>query len=119
MRSIAREKDFMISRLSSKEALFTLVVLICFFLAYLHLKIELIEVGYEIADNRGQEKNLIEDNELLQANFLNLKSPQRIEPMALKMGLRYPLQKDLMYINRNQDLKDSNQDIKTAKNENN
>lgn len=112
MRTIKREKDLMFSKLSSKEALFTLVFLVCFFLAYLHLKIELIEVGYEIADNRGQEKDLVEKNELLQANFLNLKSPQRIEPLALKMGLRYPLQQDLLYINKNED-------IKTAKNEDN
>ena len=112
MRTLASEKNFMISRLSSKEALFTLIFLLCFFLAYLHLKIELIEVGYEIADNRGREKDLIESKELLQANFLNLKSPQRIEPLALKMGLRYPLQKDLVYINRNQE-------ITTAKHEDN
>lgn len=112
MRTILREKDLMISKLSSKEALFTLVFLLCFFLAYLHLKIELIEVGYEIADNRGREKDLIENNELLHANFLNLKSPQRIEPLALEMGLRYPLQKDLIYLNKNEK-------IKTAKSEDN
>ena len=109
---MTRDKGLFINSLSSKEALFTLIFLLCFFLAYLHLKIELIEVGYEIADNRVREKDLIENNELLQANFLNLKSPQRIEPLALQMGLRYPLQQDLLYINKNVELK-------TAKNENN
>lgn len=99
MRSITRDRKRIVSHISSKQALFALVFLLCFFLAYLHLKIELIEVGYEIADNRNSEKKLIEDKEILQATFLNLKSPQRIEPLAINLGLRYPTPYDIVYIN--------------------
>jgi len=104
MRQISKNKEIIVSRISSKEVLFTLVFLLCFFLAYLHLKIELIEVGYEIADNRSNEKKYIEDNEILKANFLNLKSPQRIEPMAINLGLRYPSPQDIVYIRKNEQI---------------
>lgn len=68
-----------------------------FFMFYLHTKIELIEVGYEISDNKNYKKALLEKNQLLKAEFFNLKSPDRIEGLALKRGLKYPAQKDILY----------------------
>jgi len=100
MKRVEKSKNFILSKITSKEILFGLVLLVCCSLAYLHLKIELIEVGYEIADNRTNKDRLIESNEILKAQFLNLKSPQRIEPLAASLGLKYPTQQDIVYINR-------------------
>ena len=41
---------------------------------------------------------------MLKAEFLNLKSPDRIEKLALKRGLIYPSQKDILYSGNNKDL---------------
>ena len=91
-------------KISSKEVLILILLVVGFFMFYLHTKIELIEVGYEISDNKNYKKRLLEKNQMLKAEFLNLKSPDRIETLALKQGLIYPSQKDILYSGDNSDL---------------
>jgi len=95
-------------KISSKEVLILILLVVGFFMFYLHTKIELIEVGYEISDNKNYKKRLLEKNQMLKAEFLNLKSPDRIETLALKQGLIYPSQKDILYSGDNSDLNERN-----------
>ncbi|HSG30217.1 MAG TPA: hypothetical protein VLB82_01595 [Thermodesulfobacteriota bacterium] len=91
-------------KVSSREILILILFIVGFFMFYLHTKIELIEVGYEISDNKNYKRSLSEKNQMLKAEFLNLKSPDRIEKLALKRGLIYPSQKDILYSGNNKDL---------------
>lgn len=95
-------------KISSKEILILILLIVGFFMFYLHTKIELIEVGYEISDNRNYKKSLFEKNQMLKAEFFNLKSPDRIETLALKQGLIYPSQKDILYSSDNKSLNAKN-----------
>ncbi len=92
-------------QISSKEILILILLVVGFFMFYLHTKIELIEVGYEISDNESYKRALVEKNQTLKAQFFNLKSPDRIEKLALKRGLVYPSQKDILYSGDKRDLK--------------
>lgn len=89
--------------ISSKEIMILILLIVGFFMFYLHTKIELIEVGYEISDNKNYKKALLEKNQMLKAEFFNLKSPDRIEALALKQGLKYPSQKDILYSDDSKD----------------
>jgi len=92
------------SKISSKEILTLILMVVGFFLFYLHTKIQLIEVGYEISDNKANHKALVEKNQMLKAEYYNLKSPDRIETLALKRGFRYPTEKDILYSAENANL---------------
>jgi Cell division protein FtsL. len=67
-------------------------------LAYVHIKVEEIKLGYDISANRRQEEKTIKESLLLKAELMRLKSPARIEEIAREIGFQFPTQEDVIYI---------------------
>lgn len=66
--------------------LFVPVVLI-----YIWLHFQEVNLSYDIAKDQKQKRELLEINKKLRIQLANLKSPERIEGIALtKLGLRTP-----------------------------
>lgn len=72
-----------------------LILLLIFFvpgvLIYIWLHVQEVDLGYDIAKEQKQKRELLETNKKLRIQLANLKSPERIEGIALtKLGLRTP-----------------------------
>jgi cell division protein FtsL len=72
-----------------------LIVLLAFFLpgvlAYIWLHVQTVNLSYDIAKAQKQKRELLETNKQLRIQLANLKSPERIEGIALTtLGLRPP-----------------------------
>ena len=60
-------------------------------LFYVYLQVQMVGLGYEISRAQKQKKELIEINKKLRIQWASLKSPDRIEQIALnQLGLRPP-----------------------------
>jgi cell division protein FtsL len=60
-------------------------------LAYVWLNVQTVNLSYDIARAQKQKQELLEINKKLRIQLANLKSPERIEGVALsKLGLRPP-----------------------------
>jgi cell division protein FtsL len=69
----------------------TLGVFILLVMAYLWLHFQIIQISYDIARAQNQKKELMETNKKLRIQLANLKSPERIEQIAMtRLGLRPP-----------------------------
>jgi cell division protein FtsL len=71
------------------------VILMTFFvpgvLAYVWLNVQTVNLSYDIARAQKQKQELLEINKKLRIQIANLKSPERIEGVALsKLGLKPP-----------------------------
>jgi cell division protein FtsL len=82
----------------SLRLFFLCLLVICFALLYVRIKVEIIKFGYEISTNKKKEEQLLKDNHLLHAECMELKSPARIEDIARESGFRFPTQEDVIYI---------------------
>ena len=82
---------------------FLILVLLTLSLAlvYVRIKVEMIKLGYDISANKKKEEEALKENLLLQAEFMELKSPARIEYLARNLGFRFPTQEDVIYIKEN------------------
>ncbi|MGC1403133.1 MAG: hypothetical protein WA974_09425 [Thermodesulfobacteriota bacterium] len=72
-----------------------LILLLIFFfpgvLVYIWLHVQEVNLAYDIAKDQKQKGELLEINKKLRIQLANLKSPERIEGIALtKLGLRTP-----------------------------
>jgi len=67
-------------------------------LAYITIKVESLRIGYEISASKKKEEEVLKENLILQAEFMKLKSPERIESIARNLGFKFPTQDDLIYI---------------------
>lgn len=72
-----------------------LVLLAAFFLPgvliYIWLHVQEVNLGYDMAKAQKQKRELLETNKKLRIQLANLKSPERIEGIALtKLGLKTP-----------------------------
>lgn len=85
----------------STKFLMLSVLTVCFALLYITIKVEAVKVGYEISSNKGKEEETLKQNLILRAEFMKLKSPERIESIAEGLGFRFPTQEDLIYIEEN------------------
>jgi cell division protein FtsL len=71
--------------------IFLLAFLVPGILVYLWLSVQTVSVSYDIARAQKQKQELLEINKKLRIQLANLKSPERIEMVALnKLGLRPP-----------------------------
>ncbi|MBI3753344.1 MAG: cell division protein FtsL [Deltaproteobacteria bacterium] len=82
-------------RASGRGSLFAainiIIVILLFTLFYLWSRLAVISLGYEIAKADQERAALMADNKKLKLEILSLKSPQRIEAIAMsKLGLVYP-----------------------------
>ena len=82
-----------------KTIIFLVIILIISIL-YVRVKVEHIKIGYEISRNNKLEKSLIQKRQDLRAKFMKLKSPERLELIADKLGFKYPTQNDIFYIEK-------------------
>jgi cell division protein FtsL len=72
-----------------------------FALVYITIKVEAVKTGYEISANKSIEEETLRQNLILRAEFMKLKSPERVEHIAEEMGFRFPTQEDIIYIEEN------------------
>jgi cell division protein FtsL len=82
---------------STKFVIFV-VFTIMLFLGYLRISLEGTKFGYEIAVNKKMEDEIKDERSVLEAEYMRLKSPQRIENLARELGFKYPTQDDVLYM---------------------
>ena len=82
------------------KSLILLIIFAALSIMYVRIKVEQIIIGYQISKNNKVEKSLIQDRQLLRADFMKLKSPERLEIIADKLGFKFPTQKDIFYIEK-------------------
>jgi len=70
-------------------------------LVYVRIKVEELSLGYEISRNKKKTQDLLKENRTLQSDFMKLKSPQKLEQMAVELGFKFPTQQDIIYIEKN------------------
>lgn len=64
---------------------------IAIILAFLWSKLTVVNIGYEISKANAARSSLIEHNKRLRVEFMKLKSPERIERIAVEeLGLAHP-----------------------------
>ncbi|HIC90740.1 MAG TPA: hypothetical protein EYP21_01480 [Syntrophaceae bacterium] len=67
------------------------ILLVLGSLIYAWSSLKIIHIGYKMADALKERKNLMETNERLKIELVTLKSPDRIEALAVqKLGMRTP-----------------------------
>jgi cell division protein FtsL len=81
--------------------LIPVVLVLCMALVYVRVKVETIKLGYDISANKKQEEEALRENFALQAKFMELKSPPRIEYLASGLGFKFPTQEDVIYLKEN------------------
>ncbi len=82
------------------KSIILLVIISVISILYVRIKVEHVRIGYEISKNNRQEKSLIQERQNLRAKFMKLKSPERLELIADKLGFKYPTQNDIFYIEK-------------------
>ena len=71
------------------------LVVIALGLGYVRIRFEETKIGYDISIN---EKEILTEKRFLQADYMKLKSPHRIEKLARELGFKFPTHDDVMYI---------------------
>ncbi len=77
-----------------------LIILVAFLsaLCFIHIKVQHTRTGYEISTNRQLQKELINEGQILFYELSEIKSPQRLVPVAKQMGFRFATTKDIVFI---------------------
>lgn len=75
------------------------ILLVLGSLLYAWSSLKITHIGYEMADALKERKNLMETNERLKIELATLKSPDRIEALAVqKLGMRTPKSREFVII---------------------
>ncbi len=82
----------------STKFLMISLLAVCIALLYITIKVEAVKIGYQISSNKKKEEEVLKQNLILRAEFMKLKSPERVERIAEDLGFRFPTQEDLIYI---------------------
>ena len=82
------------------KSIILLVIISVISILYVRIKVEHVRIGYEISRNNKLEKSLIQGRQDQRAKFMKLKSPERLELIADKLGFKYPTQNDIFYIEK-------------------
>ena len=82
---------------STKFVIFVVFTIILL-LGYLRISLEGTKLGYEITLNKKTEDEINDEKSFLEAEYMKLRSPQRIEDLARELGFKYPTQDDVFYI---------------------
>ena len=67
-------------------------------LLYLWCRLTVVNLGYEISQLNMEYRQALEENRRLKIEVAGLKSPKRIEPIAIKMGLQYPTKEQIIHL---------------------
>lgn len=80
------------------EYIVLLLITILFSLSLVSVKVEQIRIGYEISENSKLEKALIQKKQNLRAEYMQLRSTERMEYLAENMGFKFPTQDDVIFV---------------------
>ena len=97
----SREKEKSERTTISTGFVILVIVAVALALFYVRFKVEDLRVGYEISRNNKHMNELLREKRILQSEFMQEKSPDRLEKIALQMGFKYPTQEDVIYIEKN------------------
>ena len=96
-----RNKKALLDRVVTSYRFIVLVLLtIGLALGYVRLRFEQTIMGYEISVNEKINEEIVNEKLYLVAEHMRLKSPQRIEDEARKLGFKFPTQDDVIHIDR-------------------
>jgi len=70
-------------------------------LVYVRIKVEEVSLGYEISRNKRKTQDLLKENRTLHSDFMKLKSPEKLEQVAVELGFKFPTQEDIIYVEKN------------------
>jgi cell division protein FtsL len=70
-------------------------------LVYVRIKAEELSLGYEISRNKKTTEDLLKENRTLHSEFMELKSPEKLEQIATDLGFKFPTHVDIIYIEKN------------------
>ena len=82
------------------KTIILVVIISILSIGYVRIKVEHVKIGYAISKNNKLEKSLIQERQKLRADFMKLKSPERLELIADKLGFKFPTQNDIFYIEK-------------------
>ena len=82
------------------KSIVILVIFLVLSISYVKIKVDQIRVGYGISNNNKIEKSLIQDRQMLRAELMKLKSPERLEIIADRLGFKFPTQDDVFHIEK-------------------
>lgn len=80
------------------EYIILFMIIVLFSLGLVRLKVEQIKTGYEISENSRIEKELIKTKQNLKAEYMQLRSPERMEYLAENLGFKFPTQDDVIFV---------------------
>ena len=86
------------SELLKTEYIILFLIIVFFSLGFVRVKVEQIKVGYEISENSKLEKELLQKKQNLKAEYMQLKSPERMEYLAENLGFKFPTQDDVIFV---------------------
>jgi cell division protein FtsL len=90
-RSRKKQTQDKLPKVPGKFLIFLLIFFIPGVLVYIWLHVQEVNLAYDIAKAQKQKGELLEINKKLRIQLANLKSPERIEGIALtRLGLRTP-----------------------------
>jgi len=75
-------------------------VIFAFCLGYVWMRVQVVETGYRIGSLQEQKAKLKEENKSLMVEAATLKSPQRLEQVAKEMGLKRPVDDQIVYLKK-------------------
>lgn len=93
-------------RKNNKKSSFSAVTVIgfslflLFLLAYVSVKIEQVKTGYEISENKEIEERLMKEKQTYIAELMKLKSPDRLQVSAKRMGFKLPTHEDVVFVEK-------------------
>jgi cell division protein FtsL len=94
----ARRKSNLDKVILSTRFLVIVALTVSMALAYIHVKVKATQLGYDISVNSQKKDQLFKENLFLEAEFMKLRSPERIEYLARELGFRFPTQEDVIYV---------------------
>lgn len=80
------------------EYIILFLFIVTFSLGLVSVKVKQIKVGYSISENSKLEKTLIQKKQNLRAEYMHLRSPERMEYIAENMGFKFPTQNDVIFV---------------------
>lgn len=101
---LSQQKIDYVDDIKESDFLFTLIktimLLVIITFCCVWIRVETLNIGYEIAKANKERTDLLSDNKRVKLEILNLKTPQRIERIAIdKLGLIYPKGEQIIRIN--------------------
>jgi cell division protein FtsL len=83
-----------------KGAAVYLTLIFAFSLGYVWTRVQVVETGYRVRNLEIQGDGLKEENRSLMVEAATLKSPQRLERAAGRMGLKRPSESQIVFLKK-------------------